>query len=179
MSLLWFKDEDGAWIDHALDTDVVIIPPATSAQMAAPATRLCGSAPLLMRSGNAHGFDRWVLLCAAGSRTRVNGARVRIGARVLADRDSISVGDGCVVFFSSEQLARVTPFPSKDDGTCCIRCKLPLDAGTPAVRCPAPGCGFWHHQSNAQSCWTYTTACASCGHPTAFDAGFQWSPSEL
>ena len=177
MSVLWVKDKDGAWIDHALDTNIFAFAPDGPAPT--PAAWGCDSAPMLMRSGNAHGFDRWLLLCTQDSRTRVNGARVRIGARVLADRDTISLGDGSVVFFSSEQLARVLPFPGKDDGTSCIRCKLPLEPGTPAVRCPAPGCGFWHHQSEEKSCWTYTTACASCGHPSAFDAGFQWSPSEL
>jgi hypothetical protein len=98
---------------------------------------------------------------------------------VLADRDAIALGDRQILFFSSEKLARVLPFPGKDDHTSCIRCKLPLESGTPAVRCPSPECGFWHHQSDDQSCWTYTAACASCGHPTAFDAGFQWSPWEL
>ncbi len=179
MSLLWIKNEDGAWADHALENDFVAIGPGTATPMVAPDARGCNSGTALIRCGDAHGFDRWLLICAPTSRARVNGARVPIGVRVLADRDAIALGDRQILFFSSEQLARVLPFPGKDDHTSCIRCKLPLEPGTPAVRCPSPECGFWHHQSDDQSCWTYTAACASCGHPTAFDAGFQWSPWEL
>jgi hypothetical protein len=203
VSLLWVKNKDGAWVDHALDNDFVAIGPDATISLVAPDARGSHTGTLLVRSGDTHGLDRWVLICSPGSRTRVNGVRLPIGVRVLVDRDAIDVGDcdaidvgDCdaaalgdrdatalgdrqVLFFSSEQLAQVLPFPGKDDHTSCIRCKLPLESGTPAVRCPAPECGFWHHQSDDQSCWTYTAACASCGHPTAFDADFQWSPWEL
>ena len=134
---------------------------------------------LLVRTHGTNGFDRWSLLCAPHSTARVNGTPVYAGIRVLADRDAITLDDGNTVFFSCERLAQVVPFPGEDDGTRCIRCKLVLEPATPAVRCPAPGCGFWHHQSEAQPCWTYAESCVSCGHPTAFDAGFQWSPREL
>jgi len=187
MSLLWIKNKNGAWVDHALDNDFIAIGPGATTPMVAPDARGCNSGTLLVRSGDTHGPDRLLLICRPGSRTRVNGVRLPTGVRVLVDRDAIALGD-CdatapgdrqVLFFSSEQLAQVQPFPGKDDHTSCIRCKLPLESGTPAVRCPAPECGFWHHQSDDQSCWTYTAACASCGHSTAFDAGFQWSPWEL
>ena len=179
MSLLWVKNEDGAWVDHALDNDLVAIGPDAAMPMVAPDARGSHSGTLLVRSGDTHGLDRWLIICSPGSRTRVNGALLPTGVRALVDRDAIALGDRQVLFFSSEQLAQVLPFPGKDDHTSCIRCKLPLESGTPAVRCPAPKCGFWHHQSDDQSCWTYTAACASCGHSTAFDAGFQWSPWEL
>ena len=179
MSHLWIKDGDGEWVDHPLDTDFAAMSPGAPAPSLAREAPHRGSGPVLARARDARGLERWVLLDASTSRTRVNGAPMRIGVRVLDDRDGIALGDGCTVFFSSERRAQAVPFPGEDDGTCCIRCKLPLEPGTPAVRCPAPGCGFWHHQCDGTPCWTYTESCAGCGQPTAFDAGFQWSPSEL
>jgi hypothetical protein len=179
VSHLWVKDGDGAWIDHPLDADFVTMSPAAPAPLLAREVQSRGSGPVLARARGAHGIERWVLLDANANRLRVNGAPMRIGARVLADRDAIALGDGCTVFFSSERLAQAVPFPGENDRTCCIRCKLPLEPGTPAVRCPAPECGFWHHQCDDTPCWTYTESCAGCGHPTALDSGFQWSPAEL
>lgn len=179
MSHLWIKDADGAWVDHPLDSDFLTMPPGAPAPLVACETLSRASAPVLARARDARGLERWVLLDASASRTRVNGAPIGIGARVLSDRDAIALADGRTVFFSSERLAQTVPFPGEDDRTCCIRCKLPLAPGMPAVRCPAPDCGFWHHQCDDSPCWTYTEGCAGCGHPTAPDAGFQWSPAEL
>jgi len=178
VSLIWMMNETGAWEDHLLNHDYVEIASEAPVPCDAPKAGPQNAGPLLVRTGEAHGFDRWVLLCPPVSGTRVNGSRVN-DIRVLTDRDAIAPGNGHVVFFSSEQLAEVQPFPGKHGHTSCIRCKLALEAGSPAVRCPAPDCGFWHHHAQSQSCWTYTSTCASCGHPTDFEAGYQWSPSEL
>ncbi len=131
--------------------------------------------PLLVRKQEFQGEERWLLLSKSPGRTRVNGMPVFNGVRMLNDRDLISLGDGHRVFYSSERIAQIEPYPGEDDSTCCVRCKLPLQPGKPAVRCPAPGCGFWYHQI----CWDYRDQCANCGRPTAFDSGYQWSPSEL
>jgi len=117
VSLLWIKNKDCAWVDHALDNDFVAIGPGTATPMVAPDAPGSNSGTVLIRYGDTHGFDRWFLICTPGSRTRVNGARVPIGVRVLADRDAIALGDRQILFFSSEQLARVLPFPGKDDHT--------------------------------------------------------------
>lgn len=100
------------------------------------------SDPMLIRTQDCRGQERLVLLCPPRNGTRVNGQRVPIGARVLSDRDVIALGGGQTVWFSSECGAEVVPFAGEHAS--CIRCKLPLEPGTPAVRCPAPGCGFWH-----------------------------------
>ena len=179
MSHLWTKDADEAWIECPLEGDVVVIDAGTPARVDLPGlgTKPCDA--LLARTRDAHGLEQWALLCAPHGRTRVNAASLPVGIRVLADRDAITLEDGRTVFFSCERLAQIVPFPGGNDGTCCIRCKLALEHGEPAVRCPAPGCGFWHHQSDDLPCWTYTEGCAGCGHPSAFDAGYQWSPREL
>jgi hypothetical protein len=179
VSHLWTKDAAGAWTVHLLETDLVAL--AGGAPVPLPAPEALGSVtgPVLVRAGVARGADQWVLLCGAASGTRVNGAPVPVGARVLADRDAIALGGGRTLCFSAERLAEVVPFPGGDAATSCIRCKLPLEPGTPAVRCPAPDCGFWAHQSDDLPCWSYTEGCAACGHPTALDAGLQWSPAEL
>lgn len=179
MSHLWIKDGEGIWIDHPLDADGVSIGPGGPAPLAARALLCRRSGPVLAKTRVARDLECWVLLDGSASRVRVNGVPLRIGVRVLADRDAIALGDVRVMFFSSERLAQIVPFPGRDDGTCCIRCKLPLEPGVPSVRCPAPACGFWHHQCDDTPCWTYTESCAGCGHPTAFESGFQWSPSEL
>jgi len=179
MSVTWVRSAAGLWDTVPLDAALMALHrrgplpvPAGQALFAIPA-------PLLARHHAPCGTERWTLLCGLGSRVRVNGAPVCPGVRVLADRDAIEPGSGQTVWFSAEELARVLPFPAAADTTCCIRCKLPMAPGTPAVRCPAPGCGFWHHQSDDLPCWTYSSGCAGCNHPTAFDAGFQWTPAAL
>ena len=178
MSLIWTESNKGVWETHLLNHDLVEIASGAAVSIDAAKARPQNAGPLLVRTNEVHGFDRWALICAPDSRIRVNGAQIQTGIRVLSDRDAIADGNGSVVFFSAEQLAYVQPFPGKAGHTC-IRCKLPLEPGTPAVRCPAPECGFWHHQSDDKSCWSYTTACASCGHPTSSEAGYQWSPRDL
>jgi len=189
MSQLWSKDAAGAWAVQALDADVMVLGGPAPAPLVAPEALGAAAGPALARSRGVNGHERWTLLCDPASRARVNGAPVAAGARVLTDRDAIALGDGRIVYFSAERLAETVPFPGGPGGagrpgharspTSCIRCKLPLDPGTPAVRCPAPDCGFWAHESEELPCWSYTEGCAACGHPTALDAGLQWSPAEL
>lgn len=179
MSHLWIRNAEGALVDHPLDTGILQLTPDGPAALAVCKGLDGVSGPVLARKQDFQGEERWVLLCKPTGTTRVNGVPVFIGVRMLSDRDLISLGAGHRVFFSSERVAQIEPFPGEEDNICCVRCKLPLQPGKPAVRCPAPGCGFWHHQSDEQPCWSYRDGCASCGHPTAFDAGFQWSPAVL
>ena len=110
------------------------------------------------------------------SAVRVNGAPLDVGIRVLRDRDELRV-DGCRVYFSTESLAELVPFPGADRPVFCARCKLEISAGTPAVRCPA--CTVWHHQTDRLPCFTYRETCSTCPQPSALDAGYRWSPEEL
>lgn len=179
MSHIWMRDPQRAWYAFPLEAPMLRLDDGTPRPMAECDLHRAGGAVILAHTQDARGLEQWSLLCTPGSATRVNGAPVRAGIRVLADRDAVTLGDGTTVFFSSERLAHIVPFPGEGHGTCCYRCRIVLEPGTPAVRCPAPDCGFWHHQSADYPCWTYTDACPGCGHPTAFDAGYQWSPRDL
>jgi len=115
----------------------------------------------------------WVLCCAPGLGVRVNGHPVRIGLRVLADRDEIRVPGEASTYFAAETLPRVEQYTSAD-AVRCARCREPLARGEPAVRCP--GCGTWHHETGDLPCWTYAETCAACPGPTAFQRVLRWAP---
>ena len=133
---------------------------------------LAVSAARLVRTTDAGGG--WVVVgpCSVS----VNGSRLDTGIRVLRDRDELRAAGGRM-FFSSESLAVVVPFPDPGKTTFCPRCKLAIAPGSPAVRCPQ--CGVWHHQSEELPCWVYSVSCSLCDHPTALDAGYRWVPGEL
>ena len=118
----------------------------------------------------------WVLV-AGDARVSVNGSPARIGMVALADRDAIRLADGRLLFFSTETLARVEPFPATGPRGFCPRCRQAIASGTASVRCPA--CGIWHHASDEFPCWTYDPRCAACPQLTALDAGFRWTPEDL
>jgi len=127
---------------------------------------------------DAGGTRVWALVASSSSNVRVNSRAVAGGLRVLADRDAIGTDGGARHFFSTESLATVEPFPGAERTTYCGRCRQPIEAGTPAVRCP--GCEVWYHQDEAGRlpCWTYAETCNFCPTKTALDAGFQWVPEE-
>lgn len=117
---------------------------------------------------------RWVLLGSPA--VRVNGLPVGAGLVALRDRDEICA-DGRRVFFSSEALAAVVPFPGGERATICPRCMLEIPAEAAAVACPQ--CRVWHHSTDPLPCWTYAERCALCDQATALDAGFRWTPEAL
>ena len=119
----------------------------------------------------------WALVVAPRSRVLINGARIIVGIAVLTDRDEIRLPDGRCLFFSTETLAFVGPFPASGTRGFCPRCKQAIAPASAAVRCP--GCGLWHHSSDDFPCWTYGPHCAACPQDTALDAGFRWTPEEL
>jgi len=169
MPHIWLQDTEGAWAAAPLNG-------AAMALTGDPARPLLprgggGGPAALLRAGAAKP-EAWVLLVAAARPdVRVNGSPVA-GIRVLADRDEITVG-AARVFYSSELLASVQPFPGERPVTC-PRCKEPIVPGTPAVRCPS--CSVWHHQTPERPCWTYSPGCTNCGQPTDLHAGFRWVP---
>ena len=122
---------------------------------------------------------QWALLVPAGAHVRINDAPIENGIRVLADRDAIRVANLPPVYFSTERLARVEPFPNEAN-VFCPRDKTLISAGEPAVCCPQ--CGIWHHEQSAEGegCWTYAETCALCDQSTDLDsAGFRWTPEGL
>jgi hypothetical protein len=132
---------------------------------------------VLIQPGATAGADAWVLLAGRATDVRVNGADLVLGIRALRDKDEVSV-DGHRLFFSTEQLACVTPFPGSEQPAFCPRCKQRLERADLAVKCPR--CHAWHHQCQKFSCWTYESTCALCQHQlTALDAGYSWTPEEL
>jgi len=127
----------------------------------------------------------WALLAgptAAG--VSVNGLPLRSGARRLRERDEIRRG-GVRFFYTGESLAEVVPFPGTEQVTHCVRCKTPIAEGTPAVRCPDPSCGLWHHQDvDTCPCWTgfpdkTFSSCAMCQNPATLEGLLRWRPEEV
>ena len=104
-------------------------------------------------------------------------ALASLGIVALSDRDEIRPADGLPLFFSTETLARVEPFPASGARGFCPRCKQHIEPGTPAVRCP--GCSLWYHMSDEFPCWTYAPQCSACPQETALDADFRWTPEDL
>lgn len=138
----------------------------------------CGPAWLI--AAETGGPPVWALVAARKSNARVNGCPPVAGLRVLSDRDEIRIGAATQLYFSSESLATVVPFPASEHPehvVRCGRCHQPIALGDSAVRCPR--CALWFHESAESPCWTYTAECNGfCGQPTALDAGFSWAPED-
>ena len=180
MSQLFFRDDAKDWQVIALSNACVELRSSNPVSRATPQAA-DPARPVLLRLSEPPRDERWTLLCAPVGQVQVNGAPVPTGIRLLADRDSIDLGNGHTLFFSAEKIAEIVPFPNDVPDACCARCKLPIEPGSPAVRCPASECRVWHHASEEKThcCWTYADTCALCGHPTDMDAGLQWSPADL
>ena len=134
-------------------------------------------AVLLLPSGRAGTSPRWTLLAGSATGVHINGVPLALGIRVLADKDEIRAA-GHRLFFSTEELARVVPFPGLAQPAFCPRCKQQIQPGDLAVCCPS--CRAWSHQSEKFPCWTYDQSCALCQRQsTALDAGFSFNPATL
>ena len=131
--------------------------------------------PQIIRTGSSS--QMWALISPPGSGVRVNGRSLVAGICILADRDEIQAG-GAQFFFSAESPAVVEEFAALDRPIFCARCRLPINAGSPAVRCPGGKCGIWYHENAELPCWTCSDSCGICGQRTALDAGFAWMPEE-
>jgi hypothetical protein len=176
MSHLWIAGADAPnWTEFPLAHPTYLLGGERPRAIDLDDTPYIGGALLIhtprIRSG-------WLLLADRFTRARVNGAEVLGGLRALQDRDEIRVPRLGTCYFSTESLARVQEFPKDARRSFCPRCKLALEAGVPAVRCPAGDCGVWHHQSEELPCWTYAGTCSLCPQPTSLDAGYRWTPWE-
>lgn len=137
--------------------------------------------PVLMRSASPGSAD-YVLLAPVTARVRINGDPLRLGVRVLDDKDAIQFGADEVHLYSTERIARVEPFAGDSTRGVCPRCRQRIEPGTPAVRCPS--CGIWHHQTADSPCWTgyehepFPT-CAMDDQPATLGGELRWVPEFL
>lgn len=122
------------------------------------------------------GVPGWLLLAPASIGVRINGQPLPLGVRALRDKDEIRLPGAPAIYFSTEELTVVEPFPGAHPVDC-PRCSKPIEPGTPAVRCPC--CQIWYHQQSGRSCFTYAEACTTCGSETRLSEEFQWTPELL
>lgn len=184
MPQLWFPPTSAgsAWRPSLLAGDCAVLTgrpdePLVPDAAFSPAAHPAGL--VRVRSGSATG---WALLVGSSSGVLVNGEPVRLGMRLLRDRDEVLVPGVGRTYFSTERLAVVEPFPGLDGRTpICPRCRQELERGRPAVQCPSAECGAWHHEDAEREllCWSYDSHCALCPQPTALDAGYGFNPEEL
>ncbi len=175
MAHLWVGEGAAGWAVMPLGQGAVSLaarPPVRCPSGGDPVVRE-GEA-IVLCSGGAGGV--WALVAGQGSDVRVNGSRLTVGIRILADRDEITVGAGPPVYFSTERLAAIEEFAATGPSAYCPRCKQVIAPGL-SVRCP--GCGVLYHQSAELPCWTYSDVCALCPQSTDMGAGYQWSPEVL
>lgn len=168
MGTLWTQTGD-CWQPRPLaESGPVNIPGMVGAQLARFGTSHDGGIALLARDG---------------VHARVNGLAVLGGLRELSHKDEILVGT-TRLFFSAESTPEVVSFQKDTDArtpTCPI-CRGGIKDGDMAVRCP--GCGRWHHEVEAaedrpsKKCWTYSTSCRCCNHPTALTGEPVWTPAK-
>jgi hypothetical protein len=183
MAHVWVRakmDEGLAWATIPLEDEAFALTGDATAPLRLR-KRSPGSERVLVLRASANGKEQWVLVSAGKSHEiRINGTPLLAGMRVLRNRDEI-LFNGERMFFSTERLARVVPFPGAGKPVFCARCKTEIAEGSPAVRCPNPKCGVWHHQAPEHElpCWTYNDVCAMCDQPTDLDVGFRWSPEGL
>jgi len=137
----------------------------------------------ILRAGAAFG-SHWVLIASCTTHVTANGEPVFTGIRVLDSRDEIRCEQSLAVF-ADERVAHIEPLPigalaAGAHSVRCARCTGDIAKDTPAVRCPDPDCGAWHHQDGAAAlmCWTYAPHCAACDCATAIDSN-GWEPEEF
>ncbi len=170
MAVLWIHHErEQGWCPVPLNGVAVALGEASPPPGAAGV-----DAPVLMLSV-ADGAES-VLMSGVGAAPSINGDPLALGIRVLRDHDAIRIGSSDSMFFTTESLAQVVPFPEPRPVPC-ARCKTDITPGSPAVKCPK--CGAWHHQGEELSCWTYAEKCAGCDQPTAMDGQYAWTPEGL
>ena len=175
MAHVWLK-RDGEWAAAPLAGAAFALCSGGAPRVGGGAESGSGPAARLP-SYDASGREAWVLLAHQNCRVRVNGFAVRAGIRVLCDRDEISLPDSGRVFYSTERLSSVVPFPGTARRVDCPRGLRQIHAGEPSVRCPQ--CDVWLHESGEFLCWTHAPQCPSCGGSTELDAGFSWTPDEI
>ncbi len=180
MAVLWVRLKGGEvpWGVAVLDAQEAVELVGDRARPLRVATadgrRVEGAVVLRHDAGGAGGVG-WVLIRGRGREVRVNGMVERLGVRALRHQDQIEVGDQRM-YFSTESLASVGPFPGAGRPVFCPRCKQEIEAGVPAVQCPS--CGLWHHETPELNCWTYAPHCSTCSQGTEVGGEYRWVPED-
>lgn len=183
MAHLWMKcGAAGDWGILPLDLGARYLLTGSAAQPVTQDPSVASTAGAVLMSLNGPRGAAWILISSQGQHApRVNGDLH--GVKLLSDRDEVRM-HRVRLFFSSESLAQVEPIPAANTHSGkCPRCTRGFEPGQLSVKCPK--CGIWSHQFEGgdgiegRKCWTYAPGCASCGHPTALDAGYAWTPEEL
>jgi hypothetical protein len=178
MAHLWTQNQQSDWAICPLRSDYhALSPNPRDPVRPLRVLRPVKNGVLVGRYASPAGGENWILKCSATAPVRVNGQPVYLGTRTLKDRDEIVLAGTSRFYFSTEELARVEPFPGAAQPVFCTRCKEQIAKDTLAVRCPA--CGQWCHQTDEKPCWPYGPSCPLCDQPTALDAGYRWTPEEL
>ncbi len=175
------KDHGGRWDSAALAGEgCVVVCYSDGVELRSPAGvgQMGLDSILILPAGGYGSIQRWALLAGRQASVRVNGLPLALGILALNDRDEIVAGVHRM-FFSTEELARVMPFPGLAQPAFCPRCKQRIEIGDPAVCCPT--CHAWSHQTEKFPCWTYNEApCAMCQRQaTTLDAGYNFNPATL
>jgi hypothetical protein len=165
------------WTRQPITGGSVSFAPRVHTHASSSAPRNSPGEVIIKRFKKSDNSNFWALLCITGWGTRVNGTPLSGGLHILRDRDEIQIDTDLLVYFSTEELAVVEPFPRHDHPIFCARCRQQMAAESPAVKCPS--CGHWCEQSEDKPCWTYGDTCPLCQQPTAFDTGLRWSPEAL
>jgi len=179
MAHLWIRDAGQEWMITPLEGQAWVLHSQPDQPVLRRSTADGNKHFALLLPLQARGNEEsWVLMTPTPNGIRVNGERLVLGVRTLADKDEIYVPEVGHLFFSTEKLARVEPFSQAEGRRLfCPRCKQEIQHAYLAVRCPQ--CTVWHHQSDDLPCWSYSDYCALCDQPSALDIGYRWTPEEL
>jgi hypothetical protein len=167
---LWMLNDSGQWDAHPLTATHYLVRHADGRLACVPEAS-AWQALLYPWQDEGHPAS-YLLLGHPGAAVRLNGQHP-LSLSLLQDRDEITM-ERTAVYFTTETLPAVVPFPGSAETLLCARCKSPLVAGELAVQCP--NCRLWYHQHDTRPCWTYHTQCV-CGHPTHGD--FVWRPEPV
>jgi uncharacterized protein YbaR (Trm112 family) len=177
MAHLWVKNGSELWAVLPLEADAFVLttnPPKPVRNL--PGASESVSKVVLLRQLRAEEIS-WVLVSGCERDVRINGVQLALGVQRVADRDEINIEGLGTLYFSTESLARIEPFPGAAQDLYCPRCKQAIESGSAAVKCPQ--CRTWYHQTEELPCWSYSETCALCPQTTDLKAGFRWTPEEL
>jgi hypothetical protein len=174
MSQLWMREDDLSWGVLSLEDRAVRLDLRPLRRVHGGLRKRGLDSRVVMFPRDPGHPEDWILLAGDRQPVRVNGFPLHTGLRLLQHRDRIRIGSEDPVWFSTERLAHVEPFPGSVRPTRCARTKIELTPEAPAVCCPE--CGTWYAQSDQQPGWTYGDSCVMCRHPTDLTAGFRWIP---